>query len=186
MANATSELPATTIDPYKLCEQGAQLTGTLPLKTLGRASDLLVSDQGSITAVLTFGRDEERRQVIEGELDARIWVTCQRCLEPMEEHVRSRFQLALVTDDDGAKQVPSHYEPVLCGPGGGMKVREVVEDELLLAMAPFPMHPEDECDVDPNVFEQTDTEAALAEERRKPFEQLEGLFKGKKDDSSKH
>lgn len=191
MIRSTSDLPATTIDPYKLCEQGAQLAGRLPIDALGRAADLLVSDQGLISVQLEFGRDEENRRVISGELEARIWVTCQRCLEPMEEQVESRFELALVADDDSARQVPGHYEPVQVEPGRGMKVRELVEDELLLAMTPFPMHPEDQCQVDPDALEQLEqterqADTAAEEDRKKPFELLEGLLNRKKDDSSRH
>lgn len=188
MGNATGELPATTIDPYKLSEQGARLVGELPVSALKRASDLLVSDEGSISAVLDFGRDEENRRVIRGELKARVWVTCQRCLEPMEEYVESRFELAIVSDDDSARQVPSHYEPLETGPGGGIKVRELVEDEFLLAMAPFPMHVEEDCKVDLSALEQDDPQAGAeaAQGGRKPFELLEGLLDRKKDDSSKH
>lgn len=185
MGTSTNELPATTIDPYKLCEQGARLSGAVPISALDRAKDLLVSDQGSVEAVLDFGRDEENRRVIKGELEARIWVSCQRCLEPMEEQVASHFELAVVSDDDSARQVPSHYEPVQTGPGGGLKVRELIEDELLLAMAPFPMHREEECKVDPDAVAQTEEQAA-DEGRRRPFELLEGLLDRKKDDPSRH
>jgi uncharacterized protein len=188
LGTSTNELPSTTIDPYRLSEQGARLQGELPVKALKRAGDLLVSDEGAISAVLDFGRDEENRRVITGELEARIWVTCQRCLEPMEEHVQSRFELAIVSDDDSARQVPSHYEPVQTGPGGGIKVRELVEDELLLAMAPFPMHPEAECKVGLDALEQAGERVAPAavEGRKKPFELLEGLLDRKKNDPSRH
>lgn len=188
MGTSTNDLPNATIDPYKLSEQGARLEGELPVDELRRAGDLLVSDQGKISATLDFGRDEENRHVVWGQLEARVWVTCQRCLEPMEEHIESRFELALVNDDDSARQVPSHYEPLITGLGGGIKVREMVEDELLLAMAPFPMHLEEDCNVDITVFEQEaeQSDATADQNRKKPFELLKGLLDSKKDDSSRH
>lgn len=188
MGTSTNDLPSKAIDPYKLSEQGMRLEGQVPVAALKRVRDLLVSDEGSVSAVLDFGRDEERRRVIKGELEARLWVTCQRCLEPMEEHVESRFELALVSDDDSARQVPSHYEPIQTDTGGGLKVRELIEDELLLAMAPFPMHAKEDCKLDLEALREADEQAdpVIGEGRKKPFEVLEGLLDRKKDDSSRH
>ncbi|MAL98658.1 YceD family protein [Hydrocarboniclastica marina] len=188
MAAPIDELPTKTFDPYKLSEQGVTLEGSVPVSALKRVRDLLVKDEGSVSAVLGFGRDEENRRVVNGELEALIWVTCQRCLEPMQEHVRSRFSLAIVGDDDAAKQIPSQYEPLETHRGGGIKVRELVEDELLLAMSPFPMHPEQDCNEHLAAGSEADlrSEAAAEEGRRKPFELLEGLLNKAKDDSSRH
>lgn len=188
MGTSTNELPSKPVDPYKLSEQGARLEGQVPVAALRRVGDLLVSDEGVVSAVLDFGRDEERRRVIKGELEARLWVTCQRCLEPMEEHVESRFELALVSDDDSARQVPSHYEPVQTDASGSLKLRELVEDELLLAMAPFPMHAEEDCKVDLDALKEADERAdpVTGEGRKKPFEVLEGLLDRKKDEPSRH
>ena len=186
MNSLINELPATTIDPYKLSEQGVRLAGDMPVSELKRAKDLLVSDEGSVSAILDFGRDDENRRAIRGQLSAHVRVTCQRCLEPMDEHVESRFELAIVSDDEGARQVPSHYEPVETGTGGGMKVRELIEDEFLLAMAPFPMHAEADCPVNLAELEEEESAADITENRRKPFELLEGLLDKKKDDPSRH
>lgn len=188
MSASIEELPTRTFDPYKLSEQGIRLEGSVPVSSLRRVKDLLVNDEGVISAVLDFGRDEENRRIVKGELEADVCVICQRCLEPMREQVQSSFTLAIVSDDESAKQVPSQYEPLETGPGGGVKLYDVVEDELLLAMPAFPMHREQDCNVDLVRHEQAgdQPDSVSAEGKKKPFELLEGLLNKAKDDSSRH
>ena len=92
----------------------------------------------------------------------------------------SDFVLGLVISDDQARQLPREYEPFL------MKdfeadLWQMVEDELLLAVPPFPLHEREECPASEALeeFERADEVVGSEEpeKRENPFSVLAELKK---------
>jgi uncharacterized protein len=69
---------------------------------------------------------------------------CQRCLEALVYRVDSEMSLALVSGMDGARQLPERYDPLLVS-DRLIRPRDLIEDELLLALPQIPMHDPEAC-----------------------------------------
>lgn len=186
MSNApNAELPK-SVDPYRLAEQNSTLEGFVPLSGLARFADAILGARSTepreqCQVRLTFSKDQERRRIVDGEVDAEVMLECQRCMKPMTARLESRFRLGLVTSDQQAENLPRDLEPFQTE-GFSANLWELVEDELLLVLPPFPLHERSECQAtgvlesfEPNPDEQVPEE----EKRENPFSVLADLKKNR-------
>ena len=139
----TEALP-TTLDIRKAAARGVRIGGTLKVLDLQRFRSLLAGDEGVVEVRLACSRDEENRFLVALEVEADVLVKCQRCLETMVAHVASENVLAVVGSDEQAAQLPRHLDPLIVE-GETCNLRDMVEDELILAMPPFNYHPPGDC-----------------------------------------
>lgn len=178
MSNA--ELP-TLVDAYRIFEQDCQREGQLPLSRFSRLTPLLSAREGEMAAILHFAFDSEKRRILRGEIRARVQVQCQRCLESMPLTLDSRFLVAVVSSDELARELPSEFEPVIVQ-DTELDLLSLLEDELIMALPDFPLHPESECSAAPVVAQiNASADASVAEEAAKrdnPFSVLADM-KGK-------
>lgn len=126
------------IDPLHLADKQAVLRGQIPLRGLDRLADMLYNDEGSIAVELFFGR-EGRLAKIEGQIKVSLPLKCQNCLEAVEWPVDSVVKLGIVSSIDQADRLPEDYEPLLVE-GTNIPLKDIIEDELLLAIPAFPKH----------------------------------------------
>jgi len=84
------------------------------------------------------------------KVSAAVGLECQRCLERLEQLVESRRDIVLVpgADEFAEPDDEAETEDVIPEPDR-LDLRELIEDELLLAMPLAPHHPEGECSVPP-------------------------------------
>lgn len=139
----TEPLPS-TLDARKAAARGVSVSGTLKPLDLPRFAALLADESGEIRAELAFSRDEENRSVVQVAVEAQVSVTCQRCLGPMALSLGSENTLAIVWNDDQARHLPRHLDPLVL-PEEGCKLWELVEEELILALPPFSYHDTENC-----------------------------------------
>ena len=171
---STGALP-NRADLRKLATQGAQITSRISLKTLPRVAQAVLSEETEIDVNLPFGRDEQGLYVIEGDVAATVDMTCQRCLQAVSIELGSHFNLGVVWDDDGAKQLPSYLEPLVAS-AEPFDLHVLVEDELLLSLPFSPYHDTTECQGGEYQQQQTAVaDADPAPQRENPFAVLEQL-----------
>ncbi len=163
------------IDPFRLCEARASLSGSIPLKQLQRLLPSIASDSGVIEVVLNFGIDELGVPFMQGELKAGLQLICQRCLEPYAFPVELQSMLAWVRTEQEAERLPIRYEPYLVETNP-LVLNDVIEDELLLSLPQIPMHDESECLARQWVEQPIDNTVAK-EEKANPFAVLAELKK---------
>lgn len=171
----TDPLPG-TLDVRKTATRGATVRGTLKPLELPRFRELLAADEGIVEAVLAFSRDEEGRYLVQAVTDSKVTVTCQRCLQLMPVQLHTDSTLAVVWTDEQARQLPSWLEPVIVTEEQ-CSLRELVEDELMLAMPPFSYHEQVDCNTvlaDLNAEPDADEPAR----RSNPFDVLAQLKPG--------
>lgn len=174
----TEPLPA-TLDVRKAAARGVSVSGTLKPLNLQRFRPLLASDDGAVEAELTFSRDEENRHVIHVAVEADVTVTCQRCLEPMSQHLISENLLAVMWTDEQAAHLPRHLDPLIVAEEA-CSLWELVEDELILAMPPFSYHDTEDCRESIAGFSAPVPEEVTALEKPNPFNVLAQLKPGNK------
>lgn len=110
-----------------------------------RLIEALQDSEGNVAVSLEFGTDEEGLRFMRGRVQGEVTLLCQRCLEPMQQQIDNSFALALVRSETEADALPSHYEPLLLD-GKPLFLRDVIEDEMLLALPIVPRHPKQECE----------------------------------------
>lgn len=143
----------------------------MALSELSRLADVALDSDSEVKVALEFGVDEEKHRVISGQALCALTVTCQRCLEPVEVNLEAGINLAIVWDEERAKQLPRTLDPLIL-PEGPADLYQIIEDELLLNLPMVSYHDED-------CIEQTSfgDEVAVAEAApsKNPFQVLEQL-----------
>jgi uncharacterized protein len=153
------------LDIGPLAEARARVDFSIPLKEFPRVQPLLAATDGEARGQLEFSR-EDRFAVAEVSVAADVTLLCQRCLSPLKWPVESRGRAALVATAAEGERVPAALETVLA-PEYRISLRDLVEEELLLALPLVPRHENDQCA----------GASAGADETNRPFAQLSELLK---------
>ena len=130
-----------TIDGFEFASAGAQQQGVWPLSDFPRLRDVLASDNGEVAYEISGVCDERGRPGLRVKVSGTLALRCQRCLEPMAFAVKTDETLVLA-----ATVAEIHAEPADAQAadrvvaGKEMPLRELVEDELLLAVPYAPRH----------------------------------------------
>ena len=171
-------LPA-SIDAIRLADQGARLSGTIPLKRMKRLLASCRSDAGDVSVDLDFESDAERgSRWLSGRIEAAIETTCERCLESMQLTLSTEVRMQIVSGDQG----PDVDEQAdLLRVDGPVSLDELVENELILAMPMIPMHPIDQCSAAGLLGRLASEEAGGAEAEPSPFAKLAELKRNKRE-----
>jgi uncharacterized protein len=127
------------VDPLVFAERRTELKGKLRLNTLTRLSGSLLDDNGSVEVELFFNK-KGRHAFIEGSAKTVLLLQCQNCLDSVEIPIAVDIRLGLITTLEQADELPDGYEPLLVDEDK-MLLKDIVEDELLLALPAFPKHP---------------------------------------------
>lgn len=133
------------VDPFRLARQRRVMTGEMDVSRMARLAPVLNDVPGVARIALEFGVDDMGVQFVRGQVSADLSMMCQRCLQPMAQHVDSEFALGLVTNERDAERLPTHYEPLFIT-DEHIVLRDVIEDELLLALPIVAMHAAGTCE----------------------------------------
>jgi uncharacterized protein len=157
------------IDGFEFASAGAAQHGTLPVREFPRLRDLLASDAGEVAYELEGTRDERGRAGLRVAVRGVLQLRCQRCLEalPYEMGTDEILVLAATQAEIDAEPLDaSSRDRVLAGKA--MALRDMVEDELILALPYAPRHKA--CGAGAS---------SETESRRSPFAGLRGMMRGK-------
>lgn len=143
MKESHSNARALRIEP--ICKEGASLNGSWPLAALQRLSEGLA---GPADGSASWRLQGSTRTVAGGETQLWVQLTahaavpmqCQRCLAPMSQRLEVDRAIRFVRGEEKAAQLDEETEDdVLCLPAA-LDLRELVEDELILALPIVPRH----------------------------------------------
>ena len=109
--------------------------------------------------------------------DADVVLQCQRCLLPLDEAVRVDRHFRFVADEDTAAAMDDEMEDEVLALPKSLNLRDLVEDEMLLALPLVPRH-----DVCPESIPMQFGDVDEVEERSNPFASLALLRKDKDGD----
>jgi len=170
------ELPSLLeLSPYQGCE--STLEGVLSTERMGRIQEVgEVAPEAGVS--LTLSAETRGDIALAGRVESRIQLTCQRCLDPVEVALVSDFEFVVM---DAADAQPGDEESadIIVTDDGMVRLRELVEDELLLALPVVARHDDaNPCRPRVQQFGPPDEPAPKAEN---PFAVLERL-KGDRDE----
>ncbi|HUQ09497.1 MAG TPA: YceD family protein [Steroidobacteraceae bacterium] len=151
----------------------------IPLADLPRVSHELSATDGEAIGNVRFSR-QLGQAVADLAVSAQPEVVCQRCMQPMRWPVNVKSRIALVSDYSAADRVPEEFEVFLVE-GDSVSVRDLVDEEVMLALPQVARHEEGSECAD-RAMQQSELEASADEapaDVQKPFAQLGELLKRK-------
>jgi len=161
------------IDGFEFATAGATQEGTLPIGSFPRLQDVLVSDKGEAAYTLRGVRDERGRLGLRLQVRATLQLRCQRCLGAVAYDADTDEILVLAASQAEIDADPITVDaPSRVVGGKEMAVRDLVEDELILAL-PYAARHED-CEASPEGRDAEHERAA-----RSPFAGLRGMMQRK-------
>ena len=134
-------LPA-TLDALRFARQGRLVSGQVALADLDRLGGLLVERSGHAGVELEFSRDRGGRVIVSGAVTATVTLVCQRCLEHMSLDLAPQVRAAVIATEGEAGALPDDLDPLVC-PEGEVRLFELVQDELILALPVIARHEND-------------------------------------------
>jgi uncharacterized protein len=160
--------PQPVIDGFEFASAGASLRGALPIRDFPRLHDMLARHEGEVAYELEGVRDGRGRPALRLKLRTRLELRCQRCLEALPFEVQADEVLVLGTQAEIDAEAADVHAADRVVAAKEMPVRELVEDELILALPYAPRHA--------GCSARASTDAA---EKVSPFAGLRGLMRGK-------
>ncbi len=129
------------IDGFEFASAGATQQGSWPLGDLPRLRDMLASDAGEVAYNVSGVRDQRGRPSLRVRVRGTLLLRCQRCLEPMPLEVQTDETLVLAATLAEIHAEPADaHAPDRVVAGREMALRELIEDELILAVPYAPRH----------------------------------------------
>jgi uncharacterized protein len=161
--------PQPVIDGFEFASAGASVRGALPIRDFPRLYDMLARHEGEVGYEVEGVRDARGRPALRLKLRARLELRCQRCLEALPFEVQADEVLVLAGTQAEIDAEPADvYAADRVVAAKEMPVRELVEDELILALPYAARHAG--CSA---------RASADAAEKVSPFAGLRGLMRGK-------
>jgi uncharacterized protein len=138
------------LDVEAFAKAGARLDETLPLESLPRLREGLAvpvdasADPVSWRAEGVWSRapeDAQARARIQLRAHSRVWLTCQRCLQPLAVTLDVERTLCFVDGEDEAARLDEDREDEdVLALSRALDLRELLEDELIMALPLVPRH----------------------------------------------
>jgi uncharacterized protein len=156
------------IDGLEFARTGSKLQGAWPVADFARLRDMLRTDDGTLQYKLLGVAQERGRPALQLRVGGMLQLVCQRCLGALEFplHIDVSLQLAATQAEVDAQPLEAEGPEQIVA-GREMPVRELVEDEVLLALPLAPRH--ERC---------AGSQARAAGGEKSPFAGLRGLVGG--------
>ena len=121
-----------------------RFSGTVPLAQLPRLAAELADNSGALEVDLEAGKEASGAAWLGGEIHGTLSLTCQRGLHPFGWDCALKTRLRLVSSEAEEARVLKDGEPYLVQ-DDVLPVRELVEDEVLLALPIAPRCDDPDC-----------------------------------------
>ena len=162
------------VDSTHLADNSMVLERVYPLGELHRLQDMLADARGSVRARFAFAKVDSGRAGAIVSVEATPQLVCQRCLQDFAYAAAGSSEIEFSSGGDvGA--VNSQRE-VYATDEGWVSLRELAEEELLLALPAVAMHTPEICGRAEIDEADSETQDMLGD-RSRPFAALQDLLK---------
>jgi uncharacterized protein len=161
MASALSD----GVDCARLADDGVVLEREYPLSELPRLQDILADARGSVKARFAFVKVGDGRAGASVAVQAVPQLICQRCLKGFAFKVAADSQIEFAGSE--ADALPESPREMYLMDGGSVSLRDLAEEELLLALPLIAV-----CSTPENCGR-----APTLEKKSRPFAALQDLLK---------
>lgn len=134
------------IEPARFARERLQLGGSLKISALMRLAEAAQAGSGEASFEVQGYITAKGYSGLHLTVSAVVGLSCQRCLERLEQRIESRRDIVFVPGADEFAQPDDEADSEDVLPEvPRVDVRELVEDELLLAMPLAPHHEQGRC-----------------------------------------
>jgi len=134
-----------TIEPFKSAQRRLVCEGVFKLTEMNRLVAACNPSGEQATVKVNFEVDDQGLVAISGTASATVTLVCQRCTDDFEQVLKVEFLFSPVKKPEYADELPSYYDAIELDDNGEINLRELVEDELLLAIPLIPKHEVRDC-----------------------------------------
>ena len=149
MASSSRDIDPRRLDVASVAAAGGEFAGEWPADRLPRLmSATLAPGDGSPRPPIVW-RAVGKRRVLPGAgtrpslaiaADTDVTLECQRCLQPMRLPLHAERLIFFVEGEDAAAALDAESEDDVLASTPALDLRELIEDELLLALPLVPRH----------------------------------------------
>ena len=169
----TVKIPV-SIDPNRAAASKLSYEGLIPGVQLKRLNELCAGDCSNVAVSLECGVDIQGIVYLKGKAVTELTLNCQRCMTLYTTEVTVDFCFSPCGSEAEIDELPDAYDPIECNEIGEIRLHQLIEDELIVAMPLIPMHTEESCSKGDQDIVVGEIEPAQ-EERPNPFAVLEKL-----------
>jgi uncharacterized protein len=162
------------VDSAHLADKSMVLERVYPLAEMLRVQDLLADPRGSVRARFTFAKLGVGRAGATVAVEAAPQLVCQRCLQGFAYAAAGSSEIEFSSGSDESAVNPQHE--VYATDEGWFSLRELAEEELLLALPIVAMHTPQTCG-QAQTYEAGGEIQDLSGDRSRPFTALQDLLK---------
>ena len=138
----------TRLDVATLANENLALTGTWPGVDLTRLALSQSVPQDTAPAPVDWRAQADRVTVAGSEPElwlrtvasTRVWLTCQRCMQPFSMELAAEQVVRFVRDEATAEALDAEVEEDVLALPRWLNLRDLIEDELLLSLPLVPRH----------------------------------------------
>jgi uncharacterized protein len=161
------------VNPGRLAENAVSLRGLFSIAKMDRLKTSLQMPEGDVEVQIHFGVDQQGLRYIKGQMHTSLTLQCQRCMEALEHEIIADFAYGMVSNEEKAKKLPSHYDPIIVE-DQDLNLQDVIEEELIISLPIVPLHASEHCKVQLPLVA-ADPELIGAAEKENPFKVIESL-----------
>ena len=136
--------PPNPVNTRNAVTRSARYEGSLGAEQIPQFADLLDPSSPAVEVVVEFGEDDEGQQFAAVQMQGKVVLECQRCLQPVICELSGSSRLGIVPGDEQAKQLSSGLEPLIAV--DEVDLWSLAEEELALALPVVAYHPDGECE----------------------------------------
>jgi uncharacterized protein len=187
-----------------LASRSEQVSDSIRVSDMSRLAELLHPDaelaESELDVRIEFLGGIQGFPEISGHITGSLDIYCQRCLGSLDLPVDTAFRLVVIGSAADLDEIAEPFDVVLAGEQG-IRLAEVIEDELLASLPLAPMHADlvscetsigvkfigdaiddtgDTTKVNSKMNSKTDSEVESDIEINRPFEDLAALLKDSK------
>jgi DUF177 domain-containing protein len=163
------------VDCARLAEDSVVLERTYDLRELPRLKDSLAESSGILNASFAFSKTPSGLAGARVEVHATPRLTCQRCMQGFAVAVSGGSEVEFASEETAAAADGEHE--VFHAMGGRVSLRDLAEEELLLALPIAPMCAAPlECGNAPDSVADAEPPSA-SQQMRRPFSALQDLLR---------
>ena len=145
---APKPLNPARLDVAAFARARASLSGSLPLASLPRLQLSTTTPADGLPGDCAWQAEGLLRQPagdapqlrLHLRASARVWLTCQRCLQPAVHHLQVDRTVRFVPSEEEAARLDEESEEDVLALPQALDLPELIEDELILALPIVPRH----------------------------------------------
>jgi len=160
------------VDYVRLAAEGARLERAFPQAAMPRLRDVLADSRGSVAAGFEFATLSTGRAGATVTVKAEVWLTCQRCLQGFAFPVDARSEIEFAASEFATREAPESQRELYAVTDGLVSLRELAEEEVLLALPIVAM-----CVAPASCVAAAGGPRDMPVERSRPFAVLQDLLK---------